>query len=42
MEEILELQQIELEAKQEKERIRHKAMQEVGLTSNYEAIHEEF
>lgn len=39
--EILELQAKELAVKQEKERLRMKAIQESGLSFNYEALHDD-
>ncbi|CAG2113715.1 unnamed protein product [Medioppia subpectinata] len=42
VEEILELQQIEIEAKQHKEKIRLKALQERGLSSHIETNTEEY
>jgi hypothetical protein len=42
IEEILEAQQIEIEAKQHKERIRLKALQERGLSYHLESTQEDF
>lgn len=42
VEEILELQQMELLAKQEKDRIRLKAVQESGLTINFDSLLDDF
>ncbi|KAI1282005.1 U6 snRNA-associated Sm-like protein LSm1 [Halotydeus destructor] len=41
VEDILELQSKELDAKRAKEKIRQKALQEQGITSAFEAIHED-
>jgi U6 snRNA-associated Sm-like protein LSm1 len=42
VEEILELQQMELTAKQERDKIKLKAAQESGLTVNYETLLDDF
>jgi len=42
VEDILTLQQAELEVKQQKERFKLRAMQECGLMSTYEAVHEDY
>ena len=42
VEEVLELQQLELMAKQERDKIKLKAAQESGLTVNYETLLDDF
>lgn len=42
VEEILEIQRIEQEAKQEQERIRNKALKERGLTYHLDTTHDDF